>query len=543
MYLKRNDGYASSAYNLYENDNNVKLYVGGSKKVDRNTTIDTRNGVTVLLASWTGDVTHNSNGKLTLSVNGSFSMSGTMLSGGSVSGEFTCSDIPRASSFSLSSSSVNPGGNITVTLSSFSGDFSHKVKFSIGTYQQTVTVEKNTSSVSFTVPVSWANAVTSSTKGSVSVKVTTYNGSVSVGSKTGSFSLKIPDTSDYRPQFSLSVEPVSDTVPDEWNCYVKGKSRVKVTVSDASYKYSAAYSSLKVTVSGVTKTNNVSQFELNNGGETIITAVLTDSRGLKKTVTQTISVIDYSPPSAVINDVFRCDENGIKKSDGSYLSVSYSCSFSSIGTNNALTKTLGYKRAGTSVYTTVSVFESPAVIGGSVLPSSSYDIKLTVSDLLSEEPYLFIKKISSDYIPFNIKNGGKGAAFGCFSETDNELTVAYNLNVKGNILSENITEGAVYNNTFFDEMRGKIIKHNSLGMTFVNLRLHLINEIAENSITTLLTLTGAKPAYSAPLNVFSSGSYTDIICYINRSGEFVLKNKDAVSADSRIYINGVFINY
>ncbi len=543
MYLKRNDGYTSSAYNLYENDNNVKLYVGGSKKADFNTAIDTRNCVTVLLASWTGNVSHNSNGKLTLNISGSFSMSGTSLSGGSVSCDFTCTDIPRASSFSLSSSSVNPGGSITVTISSSSNDFSHKVNFSIGTYSQTVTAEKRISSVSFTVPVSWANAVKNSVKGSISVKVTTYNGSSSVGSKTGSFSLKIPDTSDYRPQFTLTTQPVSDTVPDEWNCYVKGKSKVKVTLSGISYKYSATYSTLKVTVSGVTKSKNVTEFELNNSGDTEITVVLTDSRGLKKTVTQTISVIDYSPPSAVITDVFRCDANGVKNSGGSYLSVGFSCNFSDIDENNILTKSLKYKRAGSEVYTTVVCTASPAVIGGSILQSSSYDVKLCLSDLLTEEPVECVRRISSTDIPFNIKSGGKGAAFGCFSETDNELTVAYNLNVKGNLLSENITSKAVTNETFIDNMSGRIIKHNSLGMTFLNFRLLVKTEIASGSVITLLTLDGERPVYSAPLNVFSSGRFTDILCYINPSGEFILKANDTIEEGSYIYVNGVFINY
>lgn len=70
----RNDETSNSngAYNLAAN-NTIKLSVGGSLKVDNTTaTIDLRSATPVTLASWTGDVPHNSNGELGLELIGSF---------------------------------------------------------------------------------------------------------------------------------------------------------------------------------------------------------------------------------------------------------------------------------------------------------------------------------------------------------------------------------------------------------------------------------------------------------------------------------------
>ena len=66
FYVKRNDGYSASAYNLNEEENSVKLTVNGNVLVSENIEIDTRNNVSFLLASWTGNLTHNADGKLSV---------------------------------------------------------------------------------------------------------------------------------------------------------------------------------------------------------------------------------------------------------------------------------------------------------------------------------------------------------------------------------------------------------------------------------------------------------------------------------------------
>lgn len=79
LKLQRNDGYASSAYNLTAGENSFSLSVGGTVRDSGTTKIDTRNSAVVTLATWTGNVAHNDDGSLTLEVKGSFTMGNTSL--------------------------------------------------------------------------------------------------------------------------------------------------------------------------------------------------------------------------------------------------------------------------------------------------------------------------------------------------------------------------------------------------------------------------------------------------------------------------------
>jgi len=95
LKVQRNDGVKQSAYNL-NSVNPVSLSVGGTVRVSKKIGIDTRNNQIVKLAAWTGDVPHSNDGTLSLSISGSFSISGTStLTGGSVSGSAAINSISR----------------------------------------------------------------------------------------------------------------------------------------------------------------------------------------------------------------------------------------------------------------------------------------------------------------------------------------------------------------------------------------------------------------------------------------------------------------
>ena len=112
LKLKRNDGYSNSAYNLNKSDNFAKITINGSVKASGNLVIDTRSSAVVVLSSWTGNVLHDATGKLKITVGGSFTMNGTSLSGGTVSGEFNCVTIPRTTPFTLNKTNVNCGESV-----------------------------------------------------------------------------------------------------------------------------------------------------------------------------------------------------------------------------------------------------------------------------------------------------------------------------------------------------------------------------------------------------------------------------------------------
>ena len=132
LFLKRNDGQSSSAYNLNEWENSASITINGETKAWRNLEIDTRGNATVTLAQWTGDVYHNADGTLSLYVDGSFAMGNSNVSGGQVIASFTCTTIPRTSYMTLSASEVYFGGNVECNVYSASSEFSHSIKFQFG---------------------------------------------------------------------------------------------------------------------------------------------------------------------------------------------------------------------------------------------------------------------------------------------------------------------------------------------------------------------------------------------------------------------------
>lgn len=150
--LKRNDGYSESAYNLNENENFVKFTINGEQKSSRYLAVDTRNSTEVLLLSWQGNVTHNNDGTLKIRLGTVFTMKGTSLAGGEVSGDFVCVSIPRISDFSLSATSVNPEKEVKVTvIPSASETFSHKLKYQLGSFAKTINLSVGVSEATFSI--------------------------------------------------------------------------------------------------------------------------------------------------------------------------------------------------------------------------------------------------------------------------------------------------------------------------------------------------------------------------------------------------------
>ena len=539
LYLKRNDTVFSSAYNLNESDNTAKLTVGTDTKVSRNLAIDTRNGATVTLASWTGDVSHSADGTLSLTLGGSFTMTGTGLTGGSVSGSFKCTDIPRASSLTLTKTSVNPGDTVGATVTAASTKFSHKVKWYIGSASVTHNLSAGVTSDVLTVPVSWAEQLTNAKKGKISILLTTYKDTKKIGSKTYSLSFVIPSESEYLPEFSLVTQRIDGSVPEDLGEYVKGRSRIKLDISGLKLKYGASVSSYTATVDTISKNSVPSTFDLNKAGN--ITVSVTVSRGFSVKKSKTVSVCDYSAPCLKINSLSRCDENGIKNTSGTRLLADFSPVYSSVGGKNIPKITYKYRRADSSVFSgEIELGESPCVLpDGEFLNNSSYTVAFRITDSVTTDGEFFEREVPSSAIPFNIRNGGKGAAFGCYAEKDDELTVAWDLNVKGRLNYENLH---IDISEDFPENYAKVRYYPSLDMVFLRIRLTAQKVMSANTDYIVGTIGGIPTALFTPLNVrincdngaVASGGIKF------KTGELIIRSENNIVPGDYIYISGMY---
>ncbi len=543
LLLKRNDGYSSSAYNLNESSNSVILKVGGKERVNKNLSIDTRNNVSVTLAIWTGDVTHEADGTLSLSLSGSFTMGGTGLSGGSVSGSFKCTDIPRASTLTLSKSSLNPLDSVGATLSSASDGFTHKIKWSLGDSSVTHSLSAGVTKDAFTVPLSWSEEITNAKSGKLSVTLATYKGTKKIGSRAYSLKLIIPATEEFLPDFNLITERIDNTVPSEIGEYVKGKSQIKVNIENLNLKHGAKSSAYTAKVGSSSKTSLPATFDLTKSGEITVSVTVKDSRGFTVTKSEKINVLYYSAPSASVNSLYRCDENGNKTTSGTYLLVDLKSSCSSLNNKNTCEITYKYKKADSQAYSgEIPINENVQILGnGEFLNSSSYIIAFKITDSITKENDFIEALVPSADIPLNIRKGGRGASFGCYSEKDNELTVAWDLNVKGDLVYENVeTEisSAVINK------RGIIRYIPCMELVVVRLRFTANTSLSAGEAHTVATFNKIPTLYT-PVTV-SINTGTEKIGQggiKSETGQLIISSDKTIDAGDFIYVSGVYFAY
>ena len=434
LKLKRNDGYAASAWNGYVNQNTVKLTVNGSVVVNTNMTFDTRDGKTATLGKWTGNVSHDSDGKYSKTIKGEFTTGNTGVSSGLSQGTFTASTIARASSLTLSNSSRNPTQDITATIS-MSAAFTHKITYKIGAYSSVNTVSAGVTQHLFTIPQSWANAVTTSTAGTVSVTLQTLSGSTVIGTKAYSFSLKIPDTAAYRPAFNVFIQNHPNGAESNWNTYVQGKSGVSARAADTDFKYSASFKSVTYTVGAASKTEarlfEPPEFPLPKDGTVQVSVKVTDTRGLSTTKTTNITVHKYAPPTAVFTYLERVEEDGVNSIGFKFLAT-----VSPVDGKNTRQLFVQYRKLGGEwreaerleivdlTHTTAMGFCST-----NITAADTYEVRLSCADAFTST--VTYGKIGTELCAFNIKKGGTGAAFGKYAEMDNVLEIDYDLKVNG----------------------------------------------------------------------------------------------------------------
>lgn len=511
LKLKRNDGYSGSAYNTNESENNAKITINNVTKVNRNLAIDTRNNATVLLAHWVGNVAHNSDGSLTIAVKGSFTMNGTSLSGGSAEGSFKCITIPRASTFTVGKTNVVPNEQITFQISSASNAFTHKFTYEAGNYKITSSANAGVMSGVFSIPSEWANSIPKSKSCTVKLTLTTYNGNTAIGTDVKYLKLTIPQTSEFLPDFTHTIKINGNgIVPDNWNIVVRNISTALVTVNDVNCKYGAEISDCEISVGSVKKSGLSNVFSLDKVGAVSVCIKLSDLRGFVKEVYNVINVEPYTKPSLECKDIVRADSNGNPDSSGNSVVIKYSASISSLKGFNSSVVTVRYKKSTATEFSApLTLTTSPFIIRDVFSTTSSYDFVLSITDTLTSEPLTISRSISTCSIPFNIRKDGNGAAFGCYAETENELSVAYNLNVKGKIQARDITDMVQIDTSYFKKLSGNVKKFDCLGLTVIKLVLEIEKDIPANTRINTFKISGYFADQLIPLSVTVAKYLTD----------------------------------
>lgn len=433
-YMKGNNIGWSSNYNsylkLYWHDNNTntdKLIAtsSGFKSLAMNTKKN---------ISGTTTVTHKSDGSLSgyakLTYTAGSNSGGYAPASNNVSTNNTAlTKIARASSIS-SVSGTYLGSSVTVAISRKSSNFTHKVEYSFAGSGYTTATSSATTSATFTPSLSLASNIPNSTSGTLTVRVTTYNGSTKVGSAVTSTKTLYLPSSVVPTISSVSASRINNSIPSSWGVYVKGISGVTLAFGSVSGAYGSTIKSYSISGTGVSSSSTSTSYNpIGASGTLTYTFKVTDSRGRTATKTTSISVVDYSVPSISVT-ASRCDSSGTVTGNGTYLRVTANYSISSVsGKNSVSSRSVSCNNVSNTTFTSGTAF----TLAANCSIGSTYTLTASVTDALGKSASVTYDIPTASRI-MNVKANKKGIAFGKFAQHDNMVDFGWPVRVEGNPL-------------------------------------------------------------------------------------------------------------
>lgn len=379
---------------------------------------------------FSGQVTiaHNDDGKKSFSASLGVSIGtyGTTSYNCNGSGSWSLDQIARASDFTLSGSQL--GSTVTVTIDRKSTSFTHLVEYSFQGSAWTTASSAATTSASFVPPLSLGSQIPNNTSGTLSVRVTTKNGSTTIGSSiTKTITLSLP-SSVIPSAPSISLVRQDNGVPSGWGVYVKGYSKVQVNAS-SSGSYGSTIKSYAVNCDGMGGSSGSVFGPFNSAGLKNVTVTVTDSRGRTNSNSISFTVEDYFNPS-ISATAQRCTSSGTVSTSGTYLRVVVTYSFASVANHNTITKNASCNGETNTSFESGQVF----ILAANVDPAQTYTLTVSIEDGLGNSDEIEIS-IPTDIRAINVMLSKKGVAFGGFATEEEIIKCYWDLKLKsGNIV-------------------------------------------------------------------------------------------------------------
>lgn len=364
-------------------------------------------------------ISHDTNGAK--EINYSFSVTDTSgasytCGNASASGKMTLTELPRATTPTLSSSEIDLGETITISTPRAVDSFTHDLYYKVGTSAKIMFAEGVETSFDWSDNLFLANWINTSTSGTITIYCQTYNGDDYIGEKSVTFIGNVP--SDIVPTIdTFTIEEHISDVATKIGKYLKGKSQLSINAS-ASGDYASTIVSYRISANEETFTSSSAVTSvLKNSGTQTISVTVTDSRGRSVTREITINVVDYYSPKASGLSVYRCDSNGVLQDDGVYVKAYINYDIAPIENLNSKKASVQYLNGET--WTTVATFTDTysASSRNHVITNTQFDIDKTYEFKLVVEDYFSIDEwnalpLPTSYTLINYHASGKAMGFG-----------------------------------------------------------------------------------------------------------------------------------
>lgn len=413
-----------------------KVVVNGSTVHDASHTVSCGSGQTVGIADGYTTVSHNADGSKSISVSASFSCDNTSYYAprtGSCSGSLTLTTIPRASSISIDSPSIECGNTININGSSASKNFTHKIYATWnGKTSELVTIASGTTtpSFSYTIPTAWEKDLPNSTSGIATFTLETFSGSNSVGSKSVNATIKV--RSGVVPSIDSIKITDANSVCAGIGQIVQSQSRLKFAII-----YSGAQGSTVTSVSTKFEgqTYNGSSFTtdiVQGSGSISYTTTIYDSRGRSSQVSGKVTVSAYSSPKLTNVTAKRANSSyTIDEASGTYALLHFKVGFTSLTGKNATSFYIQYRASGASSWTKINSWDNNYTLeqdykAGNLFTSttSTYEIAFGVKDSFMSDYSWKVVTVTPTYTLINFGKDGKSLTFfGQDGNSANTLTI------------------------------------------------------------------------------------------------------------------------
>lgn len=418
-----------------------KVSVNGTQVLDQSFTPNVPVNTLVGVKSGAVAISHDADGSKTISVSASFSGSNSGYYApitGSCSGTVKLTTIPRASTPSINKPSLDCGDTITISGTSASSNFSHKVYVAWNgttTYLGTIASGTTSPSFSYTIPTDWEKNLPSSTSGIATFTLETFSASTSVGSKSVNATIKV--RSGVVP--NIGTVSISDTnsICTGIGQYVQNQSKLKFSIV-TSGNQGSTITSVSTKFNG--QTYNGSTFTtqaIQSSGTLSYTITVTDSRGRTATKSGSVSVTTYSPPSLTNVSAKRANSSyAVDESSGTYALLHFKVGFTSLSNKNVTSFYIQYRASGTSSWTKINSWDNNYTLeqdykAGNLFTSttSTYEIAFGVKDKFMSDYSWQIVTVTPTYTLINFGSSGKSVALFAQSN-DEENTLEINGTIK-----------------------------------------------------------------------------------------------------------------
>lgn len=333
---------------------------------------------------------------------------------------FTLDTIARKSTLTASNGTLGTAQTLTVNRQATS--LTHTITYKCGSASGTIVTKSSNTSISWTPPLSLASQNTTGTSVSITLTITTYSGSTSIGSNTKTITGSIP--SSVKPSLSVTLEDTTG-IDDIYGSPVKGLSKIKITPT-VTTSYGSPIASYTITANGVTyNTSTATTGFLTTAGSSKVTVTVKDKRGRSATWTYTMTVLDYTSPTVSSLTVKRCDADGTENDQGEYVQVTFSAAISSMSSKNTASFELRHKKSGDSTWSTKDYTASGkyTITNQTYIFAAdgnhSYDVEVIAVDRHST--ITRATSVSTAFTLYNCHPSGTGWRFGGVAELENTL--------------------------------------------------------------------------------------------------------------------------